>query len=71
MLRAASTPPIFTAPVSPDATASRFSRVATWWITIVYWLRSSSASANTKGSSCRAELLRASTRTRSPPGPAR
>ena len=33
------------------ATASRRSRAATWWMTIVYWLRSSSASAKTYGSS--------------------
>ena len=40
-------PPTVTAPSVPIATASRRSRAATWWITIVYWLRSSSASAKT------------------------
>ncbi len=33
------------------------SRVATWWTTIVYWLRSSSTSANTYGSSSRCAEL--------------
>ena len=40
-------PPILTAPWSPYASASKRSRLATWWITIVYCCRSSSASANT------------------------
>ncbi len=43
-------PSIATAPSRPAGTASRTSRVATWWTTIVYWLRSSSTSAKTYGS---------------------
>ena len=46
-----STPRILIAPSAPAGIASRRSRAATWAISIVYWARSSSASANTNGSS--------------------
>ncbi len=51
--RPGSTPVICTAPSLPTRWWSRLSRAATCPISIVYWLRSSSPSANTNGiSSC-------------------
>ncbi len=47
---AGSTPAILTAPSLPVGMASRLSRAATWPMSIVYWARSSSASAKTNGS---------------------
>ncbi len=44
-----------TAPSDPAGAASARSRAATWCTTIVYWLRSSSASAKTYGSSSPAQ----------------
>ena len=60
---AARAPSICQAPSSPPAAPSRASSAATLWTTIVYCWRSSSASANTNGSSSLvAELLRSSSR---------
>ncbi len=53
--RTGSTPRTRIAPSWPAGTASRLSRAATWPISMVYWARSSSASANTNASSSSAQ----------------